>query len=88
MRGYGGVAVTGRQRDGSELLLVTTGNMEDVTEVTTLRLEAQTNTLIHDRQAEKTGETHLPSALPLLLLPPSSLAAGPHTIEVFAPFLL
>lgn len=37
-------AVTGRQRDGSELLLVTAGNMEDITEVTTLRLEAQTNT--------------------------------------------
>lgn len=44
MRGYGRVAVTGRQRDGSELLLVTRGNMEDVTEVTTLRLQAQTNT--------------------------------------------
>lgn len=44
MRGYGRAAVTGRQRDGSELLLVTTGNMEDITEVTTLGLEAQTNT--------------------------------------------
>lgn len=44
MRGYGRVAVMRRQRDGSELLLVTTGNMEDITEVTTLRLEAQTST--------------------------------------------
>lgn len=44
MRGYSRLVVMGRQRDGSKLLLVTAGNMEDITKVKTLRFEAQTNT--------------------------------------------